>query len=199
LFAGAGSSHVRLVRLRHGPVLRLRVGGRLLAEVDELRRARVLPVHVDVAPGQGLPRGLGALEARAVTDQGAAGLQRLDRDLAEDELLGELLGADGEPGPLEIVGPDGRARGHAATAGAAAGALVALVVAAADGERGEQGEESEEGERLHHGVHVGGSPDRSRSAIRCGSALRTPPWTVISTKPFSNSALIWLSSCRRAA
>src|SRR5581483_4080988 len=122
--------------VRHGRVLDL-------AEARE-DRARVLGVGVH-APG--LQRHLLRAEVELLLDLVAGRLQRLGVDLAEDELLGEVLGADRDLRLARVRGValDRRAvAGRAATRrgglrGGAAPAVVVVVVAAAAGREAEDG------------------------------------------------------------
>ena len=91
---------------------------------------------------------------------------------------------------LEVVGADGRPRRRSAAARAATRGAGPVIVAAP---RDQGSEHDEHHQRLHPSFLVVAPPDRSRRAIRRGSLVAAPPATVISTSPFSNSALIWLS------
>ena len=78
-----------------------------LGKMDQPARGRVLPVEVYLAGLERLPHLLVAAEARPVDDRGVGRLEDLDGDVAEDLLLGEALGPDGELGvPLRAAQPE---------------------------------------------------------------------------------------------
>src|SRR5215212_2125701 len=91
----AASVHELLGR-RVGLVGRLRDVG--LARDDGQDRAGVLRVQVDLARGERLVGDLGGADVGLQVDAVALGLERLLVELAEDELLGEVLGTQGDGG-----------------------------------------------------------------------------------------------------
>lgn len=56
----------------------------------------VLPVVIDLATGQGSPRGIGPAQVDLVDDRRSGVLQCQLGDVAEDQLLVEVLGTDGD-------------------------------------------------------------------------------------------------------
>src|SRR5207302_736754 len=100
-------------------VLLLRRRDRGVDAADGDRRlARVLGVGVDLPAGQRLVDDLGGPDVGLVDDLVALGLQGLLVERADDELLGEVLGAEGDRPAVPHVG---RAR-RAAAAGASGAA-----------------------------------------------------------------------------
>src|SRR5690606_26808263 len=112
--------------LQVGPAHRLpllaRVRQRLaVALVRDPRRAGVLVRGVRVPVHDRLPGADAALDAGAVDDLRAGRLERDAHDRAEDELLGELLGGDGEGRPFEGLVLREGGGGHVVHHGGAAG------------------------------------------------------------------------------
>jgi hypothetical protein len=70
--------------------------GLLVPEVDYPAGPRVLPVRVDLAGFQRLAGRVSPGQAGPVGYRCTGGLEGLNGNLAEDQLLGELLGADGD-------------------------------------------------------------------------------------------------------
>ena len=88
-----------------------------MAEVGDPACPRVLPVHVDLAGFQRLAGCDRSGQADLVVYRRPRIFEDLQRDLAKDQLLGELLGADGELGAGEVYVPrcSSSATGAAAT------------------------------------------------------------------------------------
>ncbi len=115
-----------------------------MPEVGDPGGAGVLPLHVD------LPlelRGAGAGAAGDVGEVLHVGTGRLEqdhRDLAEQQLLGEVLRADGEVGAVEVHVGDRAGQ-------AAAGGVTTRGAQAAAGQRREAEQGRERGECASHG------------------------------------------------
>jgi len=74
-----------------------------LAEVNGPAGAVVLHVHVNLAGQQRLAGDRGTTEVDLVVDVRAGSLVGLDHHLAEDQLLVEVLRADGEVNATQVV------------------------------------------------------------------------------------------------
>src|SRR5450755_4390206 len=84
-----------LVAAFHAPVHVLLVAARLLLENRRQRRAGVLGVDVDSSSEDCLVTDEGASKVEAAFDQHVgAGFDNLGEEFSEDELLGEVLGAN---------------------------------------------------------------------------------------------------------
>ena len=91
------------VGLRSGVVLFLAIRDRLgVAQVADPDRPRVLPVHVYVAVDKGLPGRVGTGQPDLVLHACPGVFEGLERDVAQDQLLGEVLGADDQAGVGEV-------------------------------------------------------------------------------------------------
>src|SRR5918997_2971227 len=110
------------VAVGHGLVVVARYGTAGLAQVVDPGRTHVLPVHIDLTGGQRRPGSIRAGQTDLVVHRSPGVLQGQPGYVAQDQLLGELLGADSVLIPGEIVLlPDAAPTDDASTAATAHG------------------------------------------------------------------------------